>query len=368
MLFVETNIFQNILFTFSIIYNTFKKPCASYYIILRIFETSPFIFNNIHYNAALNLLNFLDKNKSKLNIYDKNFYKKPNLLREYEKIKKRFGKIISRLYFKNPNKLIESKINNSSKNQNIIEINFEKSKLSSNKKTDFLTSKMSSFYHNKNIKMSKNITIIFSDKIYDKINIGEFKYIMIKHLKKYFIQNEDDKFSFIEFTSNGKKTLFLQPCSLNEFCSKFKKVKNNIENTNLLPKRDEINTSTLFMGLYDILISVINNYCKTLELNDNIIMLFMNSKDIRFSSINDCINIVDELNKNNTSVYFFSFDKIINSQKINNIQSFLDGLIEGYFFQIKNFQQIKEFFVNLSNNRHQSNFFKFDYENFEYFL
>ena len=368
MLFIETNIFQNILFTLSTICNSFQKPCASNYIILRILETSPFIFNDIHYNAAINLLSFLEKNKSKLNTYYKNIYDKQYFLMEYEKLNKSLGKIVSRLYCKNSIKSSKNETNFSSKNQNVIEINFQKSKLSSNKKADFLTSKMSSIYNNKGRSIYKNITIIFSDKIYDQINIEKFKYVLIKYLKKYFNQNENDKFSFIQFASNGKKNLFLQPCSLNEFCAKFHMIKIKKENINLLSERNEINTSTLFTGLYDILISVINTFYETSELNDNIIMIFMNSEDIRFSSIDDCINIVDELNKSNTSVFFFCFEEMVNEEKVNNIQSFLNGLSEGYFFKIKNYHQIKEIFVNLSSNRKQSNFFKFDYESFDNYI
>ena len=121
------------------------------------------------------------------------------------------------------------------------------------------------------------------------------------------------------------------------------------------------------MGLYDLFDLAIRN-CQNNELSDNIIMLFIASEDIRFSSIVDCMNIVEELNKNNVSVYFFCFDEIIDENKINNIQSFLNGLIEGYFFQIKNYQQIKEVFINLSNMNYQSNFFKFDYYCFDNYL
>ena len=74
------------------------------------------------------------------------------------------------------------------------------------------------------------------------------------------------------------------------------------------------------------------------------------------------------MNKNNTSVYFFCFVIIVDGNKINNIQSFLNGLIDGYFFEIKNYKQIKEFFVNISNNKKQSNSFKFDFESFDHYL
>ena len=96
---------------------------------------------------------------------------------------------------------------------------------------------------------------------------------------------------------------------------------------------------------------------KKTEETDNNIMFFIDEKNIRFSYVADCLNIVDALVENNTRVFFFSFYKIINVQKINNIQSFLNGLIEWYFFQIKNYQQLKEIFVNLSTKKYQINFF-----------
>ena len=95
-------------------------------------------------------------------------------------------------------------------------------------------------------------------------------------------------------------------------------------------------------------------------------MFFIDEKDIRFSSVADCLNIVNALNENNTSIFFFSFNKIIDEKKVNNIQSFLNGLIEGYFFQIKNFQQLKEIFVNLSTLKYQISFFKYDYDCFDH--
>ena len=93
MLFVESNIFHYILFNISRISNTFNKPCASNWINLKIFQTSPFIFSNVHYNAAISLNNFFDKNRTRMNKYDPNFYKNSKLLKEFEKIKKYFGKI-----------------------------------------------------------------------------------------------------------------------------------------------------------------------------------------------------------------------------------------------------------------------------------
>ena len=128
-----------------------------------------------------------------------------------------------------------------------------------------------------------------------------------------------------------------------------------------------LNNSEGFIGLYDIFDSIIKNYQKTEE-NDNIIMLFIDEKYIRFSSINDCLSIVEALNGNNVNFFFFCFNEIIINNKVNNIQSFLNGLIEGHLFQIKNYEQLKEIFVNLSTKDHQINFFKYDYDCFEHNL
>ena len=116
------------------------------------------------------------------------------------------------------------------------------------------------------------------------------------------------------------------------------------------------------MGLYNIFDFIIKNYPPQEDnITDNIIIMFINSEDIRFTSVNECLNIVEELNKKNASVFLLSYDIEIHMEKINNIQSFLNGLIEGYFFQIKNYQQIKQIFINISTKNYQSNFFGYDF-------
>ena len=74
-------------------------------------------------------MNFLEKNKSKLNRFSKNFYNNPNLLKKYENLKNYFTKITSRLYFKSIDKYSETKKNdnNSRKNQTPVE-SFKRSK------------------------------------------------------------------------------------------------------------------------------------------------------------------------------------------------------------------------------------------------
>ena len=94
-------------------------------------------------------------------------------------------------------------------------------------------------------------------------------------------------------------------------------------------------------------------------------MMFIDSDDIRFSKVLDCLNIVDDLNKKNASLYFLSLEENIEEEKVNNIQSFLNGLIEGYFFNIKNYQQLEQIFINISSIKYQSNFFGFDYNIFD---
>lgn len=372
MLFIETSIFHYILFTFSRICFSFNKHNASNYITLKIFETSPFILPNMHLHLSLNLLNYFDKNKTKASITNKFAPKISKSTKENEKLKKYYSKIVFRLFIKNYNENIHQRLNTAykiSENKNTLSINnqtikesiYDKSRVSSNIKRDFSTTKISNLTRFK--KLYKNITLCLSEKILKTLNEQEFKDVIIKYYKKYFIQDENDKFSYIQFATNGKKTLYFQPSPLNEFITKFQKSKYSIDSNND-PMINQKNKASGFLGLYDIFDSVIKNY-QTFDFNDNIILLFIASEDIRFSTVVDCINIVEELNKKNISVYFLCNDEIVDENKINNIKSFLDGLIEGYFFHIKNYEQIKEIFVNISNLKCQSNFFKFNYYCFD---
>ena len=101
MLFVETNIFHHILFTISNICSVFNKTSANNWIILKIFETSPFIISNVHYISGYNLINFLQKNKTNMNRYDKNFLQNKILMNKYDGLQKYYIKISSRLFEKN---------------------------------------------------------------------------------------------------------------------------------------------------------------------------------------------------------------------------------------------------------------------------
>ena len=151
--------------------------------------------------------------------------------------------------------------------------------------------------------------------------------------------------------------------SLNQFILKLSKIKNNLE-INDYSLRDK---SLIKVGINNIFETILNNYDKTEE-KDNIILIFIDAKDIRFDSEKEFLNTVGALNDNNFSVFFFCFDEIIEKNKINNIQSFINGLIEGYLFKVKNYQQLKEIFINLSSNNYQMNQFKFNYDSFDHYL
>ena len=177
--------------------------------------------------------------------------------------------------------------------------------------------------------------------------------------------NENDKFNFIQFSNNGKKTIHLKMEQLDNFILKIQKNKSSFE----LKDSFEQNKDLPFMELFNLFDSIIKSYPSQDDiLTDNIIIMFINSDDIRFSSISECLEIVDELNKKNVSLFILSYDVEIKNQKINNINSFLNGLSEGHFFQIKSYKQLKQIIINLSTVKSQSNLFGYDYDGLDYLL
>ena len=364
MLFVENNIFQYILFTLERICCAFNKPFASNWITLKMFETSPFLLSNVHYHSGIFLQTYLERNKLKLNKSDSKFLKNTILLKEYDKARKYFSKIVQRINVKNINnrnmKLKNEKMigdsSYSTSYKNKTDGKTEKSFLSSTFKREMATGRASTSFILKNKNRNKIITLCLSEKILEEVNGLELKDVIIKYFQKFFIMNENDKFSFIQFANNGKKTVYFKPEQLDYFLLKIQKTKNIFELTNSFIS----NSNSPFMELYNILYSIISNYPSNDNI-DNIIIIFINSYDIRFTSIKECLSIVEELNKKNTSLFLLTYDEEIKREKINNIQSFLNGLSEGYFFQIKNYQQLKQIFMNLSTIEHQSNFFGYDF-------
>ena len=368
MIFVENNVFQYILFTIQRICYNFNKPFACNWINLKIFETSPFIISNVHYYSGIFLQNYLEKNKIKVNKLEYKF-----LLKEYDKAKKYISKFIQRMSIKNINSrkqiivkenYISDSTSFSTSIRNKTESKTDKSMFSSTFKREIATGKISTLY-TKNKNLNKIITLCLSEKVLNNVNGLELKDIIIKYFQKYFIMNENDKFNFIQFSNNGKKTIHLKMEQLDYFILKILKTKNSFELTDSF----EQNKSLPFMELFNLFDSIIKSYPSQDDtITDNIIIMIINSDDIRFSSINECLKIVDELNKKNVSVFLLSYDVEIFKQKVNNIHSFLNGLFEGYFIQIKSYQQLKQIFANISTVKNQSNFFGYDYDGLDYLL
>ena len=368
MIFVESNVFQYILYTIERICSIFNKPYASNWINLKIFETSPFLFNNIHTQSGIYTQNFLEKNKIRLNKSEK-FTNINYLSKEYEKIKKFYAKIITRMNIKILNKKKYTNIDN----KKITDSNYAASNKNKNdeasRKDVFTGRQRQSSFHYKNRNLNKVITLCLSEKILRKINGFELKDVIIKYFQKLFVINENDKFSFIQFAYNGKKTVYIKKEKLNYFLQKIQKINNSFELTESYSRY----TNMPFGELFNLLDSIIKNNNLTQEDSitddtDNIIIMFMNAEDIRFTTMDECLNIVKEMNRKNVSLFFLSYDSEISIEKINNIQSLLCGLIEGYFYQIKNYQQIKQIFINISTIQYQSNFFGYDFHTIDHEL
>ena len=369
MLFIENTIFHYILFTIVRICYSFNRPFACNWIIIKIFESSPFLIGNVHYHSGIFIQYYLDRNKLKLNKLDAKLYKNTIVLKEYEKAKRYYSKIVSRMNIKKQNNKIiisEKMIGDSvysTSYRNMTESKTDKSIFSSTFKREMATSKVSSSLHFKSKNLTKIVTLCLSEKVLNKVNGSELKDVIIKYFQKYFMMDGNDKFSFIQFAYNGKKTVHFKLEQLGYFLLKIQKTKNTFE----LADDFETNSNIPFMELFNIFDSIVKSYPPNEE-TDNIIIMFINSDDIRFTSINECLNIVDELNKNNTSVFLLSYDIEIKPEKINNIHSFLNGLFEGYFLQIKNYQQIKQLFINIATKKSQSNFFGYDFDSLDHEL
>ena len=361
MLFIENNIFHYILFTISNICNSFNKPNICNWINLKLLETSPFILGNVHLKSGIMIQNLIEKNK----VLTKSESKNKNVLKEVERVKNFYSKFINRLKtrYSSTNKkylLLEQNKSKSSFSSFISkkEERGSKSNLSFNFRKEILTNKQSSLVNLKR-NINKIITLCLSEKILKKISGTELKDVIIKYFQKFFISNDKDKFSFLQFANNGKKTVYIKLEELNSFLLKIQKTKNSFEMTDTYIS----NSNIPFLELYNIFDTIIKSYPQNEEnLTDNIILMFIDSDDIRFQSIDECIKIVEELKKKNTSVFLLSYNDDIEPDKINNIDSFLNGFYEAFFFQIQNYQQLKQIFIYISNINYQSNFFGYDFD------
>ena len=170
MLFIENNIFHYILYTMERICYISSKPNACYWIILKIFETSPFLIGNVHYNSGMYIQNYLERAKIKQKSDAK--YSKIVI-----KFKQYFSKIIPRMNIKNMNINKKNYLNekllsdtNHSTSHKKSDAKTEKSLFSNTFKKEMATGKISTSFHYKNKNLNKIITLCLSEKVLKKVN------------------------------------------------------------------------------------------------------------------------------------------------------------------------------------------------------
>ena len=374
MMFSLNIIFQTLMYTLAQISYFSSKFHSCIYLIFKIFDTSPFIIKNIFYNCSFMVQNILSRTKLKKN----------SII--FDNTKKLYSKIFTRLYIR----YYTNNINEINRIKMIYSLSMNK-RMST--KTDLMTStnklsliessdpKKSSqkmkfnFSVINNNSSNKLINICVSEKILSQNNGIVLKDVLINYIDECFYDNNDnDKFSYVQFSHNGKKNIFIKPENKEIFIQKLKIDKNsNNKNENFIQKSDK-----LFNEFYNLLYDFIElskfNYDDTISNNnriyndDNIILMFINTEDIRFKDREDCKKIVYELNKNNFSLYLISYEEYIHPDKIKNIKSLMSGLFDTHFFQIKNYQQIKQIFMNISTKKIQEDIFDYNYENNDLFV
>ena len=402
MLFVLNFVFQSIMLTISQICFFFNKNYACNWISIKILEISPFLINNIFYENC-----FFSQNSMRALLKRKTLSNNANVTQ----IQSYYSKIFSRINIKFiKDKSWKYKLNlynfanplTTTMKRSSIKVDLNKS---DNLKSLF--SKESKYL----LKKSKLITICISEKVILNLNGTELKDVLVKYLQKFFTPNDNDSFSFIQFTFNGKKSIYLKPERLDLFLKRLQTNKDALRITEYLTNNEVLlselynlfdfiikqqkeeyitkNNNSTFMGTNPNSGSLGNSNLNSSDAYNNsshkksmlysnnsnniynldkIIFLFINSNDLRFNSQEECIHIVDDLNKNNCTVVIFCYDEEIKMDKIFNIYSLLGGLFEGYFFQVKNYQQLKQVLMNFSNQNYQENFSNYNFENFELIL
>ena len=355
MMFTENYIFQNIMLTIAQITYSFNKYPQSCWILMKMIDTSPFVFNSIHFQACLLLYNCLNQieNSYNLPLRQTDKYKK--------KINKMFARINARIYNKEKPEYINLRKNSS--------LNINIKKLSKNKET--ITNKYSLSINSLNHSLKnryKIITLCISEKVLGEINGDELKDVLIKFYKKCFSENtQEDKFNFIQFLCNGKKTISIKSDSLEIFLQKIEMNKMAFKiNKEYAKNNDRIQ----FLELSNLFLSIIKSNKQTNYVDnvDNIIIIFINTTDIRFNGQKECVDTINELNSNNYSVIIFTYDAEIDEEKIEGIYSFIYGLNEGHFIQVKNYQQIKQVLMNFCLKDSQEKFHNYYYEISDYIL
>ena len=383
MIFTENYIFQSIMLTMAQATYNFNKYPQSCWILMKMIETSPFVFNMIHFQASFLLCKCLNQIDSSNNLP----------FRQIDKYKKKINKMFNRinvrlLYTKEKitNKDFSgySYTNNkvsipSLTNTQVTTMNVSLDNLGNNtnnlkrltRNKEMITNKFSlsiSSLNNYTRNHFKNITLCVSEKLLVEINGEELKDVIIKFLKKCFSNGiEEDKFGFIQFSYNGKKTISIKSDNLSMFLQKLEGNKMAFKlNDTYIKNYNQIQ----FMEFSNLFLSIIkadkqSNYEDRV---DNIIIIFINTSDIRFNGQKECVDTINELNINNYSVIIFTYDTEIENEKIDGIYSFVYGLNDGHFFQVKNYQQIKQVFMNFCVKDSQESFNNYNYEITDFML
>ena len=378
MIFIENYIFQSIMLSLAQTTFIFNKYPQSCWILMKMIETSPFIFNNIHFQVCILLYNCLNQIE--------NIYNIP--LRQTDKYKKKINKILKRINIRLYNKENNNSHNNtlinnlasvpSGTNKQINNLNISVDYLSNiyyskklNKNKDIYTNKFSISKNSLNYSTKnkyKNITLCLSEKLLENINGNELKDFLIKCYKKCFSNgSQENKFNFIQFSCNGKKTIsisskeleiFLQKLSINKIAFKI----NDTYTNN--------NTQIQFMEFSNLLMNIIksNKQENYEDKYDNIIIIFINTSDIRFNNQKECVDTINELNYNNYSIIIFTYDSEIREEKIEGIYSFVFGLNDGHFLKLKNYQQIRQILMNFCLKDSQEKFSNYNYEITDFML
>ena len=375
MMFTENYIFQNIMLTIAQITYSFNKYPQSCWILMKMIETSPFVFNSIHFQACFLLCSCLNQIENLNNLP----------FRQIDKYKKKIYKMFTRI---NVRLLNKEKIGNKDSKNNSTNNNYSSLPSMSNNQINNLSVSIDNFGNASNLKklnrnkdmftnkfsisinslthlaktQYKNITLCISEKLLQEINGDELKDVIIKFFKKCFSNSvEEDKFCFIQFSCNGKKTISIKSDSIEIFLQKLEVNKMAFKINEAFTKN---NNQIQFMEFSNLFMNIIKSHKQSNyeDQNDNIIIIFINTSDIRFNGEKECVDTINELNNNNYSVIIFTYDTEINEQKIEGIYSFVYGLNDGHFFQIKNYQQIKQVFMNFCVKDSQEKFSNYNYE------
>jgi hypothetical protein len=348
---------------------------------MKMIETSPFVFNSIHFQACFLLCSCLNQIENLNNLP----------FRQIDKYKKKIYKMFTRI---NVRLLNKEKIGNKDSKNNSTNNNYSSLPSMSNNQINNLSVSIDNFGNASNLQklnrnkdmftnkfsisinslthlaktQYKNITLCISEKLLQEINGDELKDVIIKFFKKCFSNSPDeDKFTYIQFSYNGKKTITIKSESLDVFLQKLESNKAAFQlNENYNKKTNEIQ----FLEFANLFFSIINSQKEQNfdNKNDNIIILFINTEDMRFNGKKECVDTINELNSNNYTLIIFTYDTLITNEKIMSIYSFLYGLNDAHFFQIKNYQQIKQVLMNFSLKESQEKFINYDYEIADYML